>query len=220
MTISRRDTIILGVLVNLGLIAILFMTALRSDDEEPINEIALNETIAETPVSTETLQLSAEPATPVDVVDTVLNQYSSVSTSDNSTDASETNTQATTTETAPIHGNTTEITVKRGDSLDKIARANGTTADQLKKLNHLSTDKLSIGQVIKVPAGKPALKKTESPAKEIASGEAVYYTIKSGDSPWKIAKAQKVAYEDILKLNNLTEEKAKNLKIGDQIRIK
>lgn len=47
-----------------------------------------------------------------------------------------------------------------------------------------------------------------------------WYTIKSGDNPWKIAKSEKIDYDDILKLNQLTESKAKNLKPGDRIRIK
>jgi peptidoglycan endopeptidase LytF len=48
----------------------------------------------------------------------------------------------------------------------------------------------------------------------------VYYVVKSGDSPWKIAKQFNVKPEDILQLNHLDEEKARNLKIGDRIRIK
>jgi hypothetical protein len=47
-----------------------------------------------------------------------------------------------------------------------------------------------------------------------------WYIVKSGDNPWKIAKSEKIDYEDILKLNQLTEHKAKNLKPGDRIRIK
>lgn len=47
-----------------------------------------------------------------------------------------------------------------------------------------------------------------------------WYTIKPGDNPWKIAKSEKIDYEDILKLNQMTETKAKNLKPGDRIRIR
>jgi LysM domain. len=51
-------------------------------------------------------------------------------------------------------------------------------------------------------------------------GDEEWYTVKSGDNPWKIAKSEKIDYDDILKLNQMTESKAKNLKPGDRIRIR
>lgn len=125
-----------------------------------------------------------------------------------------------------------DIVVKKGDSLDKIARANGTTIEAIKNLNKLKTVNLSIGQKLRVPVGykkannnppakenKPqAAVKTETKPQPSATAE--YYTIKSGDSPWKIAKEQHVSMDDILRLNQLNEERAKNLKIGDRIRIR
>jgi LysM repeat protein len=47
-----------------------------------------------------------------------------------------------------------------------------------------------------------------------------WYTMKSGDNPWKVAKTQKIKFDDLLKLNGLNEERARNLKPGDQIRIR
>jgi LysM repeat protein len=44
-------------------------------------------------------------------------------------------------------------TVKGGDNLTKIAKAHGTTAPKLRALNNLSTDKLKVGQKLKIPAG-------------------------------------------------------------------
>ena len=41
--------------------------------------------------------------------------------------------------------------VKPGDSLEKIARMHQTTADALKKNNQLSSDKIAIGQELKIP---------------------------------------------------------------------
>ncbi len=43
-------------------------------------------------------------------------------------------------------------TVKRGDSLWKIARANGTTVNELQRLNNLAGDRLDIGQQLQLPA--------------------------------------------------------------------
>jgi LysM repeat protein len=108
--------------------------------------------------------------------------------------------------------------------LEKIARNNGTTVDAIKKANHLTTAKLSIGQVLRVPTGeiKPSTvnqlsKETEMKASNF---EAQYYTIKSGDNPWKIAKQFNVKFEDLLHLNHLDEESARNLKVGDKVRVK
>jgi len=120
-----------------------------------------------------------------------------------------------------------EITVKRGDALEKIARANGTTIEEIRLLNQLKNDRLSVGQILLVPAtntGKvvttQAKVESASVAKSPTVDEVEYYVIKSGDNPWKIAKQYKVKFDDLLRLNNLDEEKARNLKIGDRIRVK
>ena len=42
-------------------------------------------------------------------------------------------------------------TVKKGDNLYDIAKKNNTTVNELKKLNNLTSNNLSIGQVIKLP---------------------------------------------------------------------
>ncbi len=125
--------------------------------------------------------------------------------------------------------NIVEIIVKKGDSLDRIARANATTVQSIRSLNSLKNDHLKIGQVLSIDVGsaKKHVETRTSPSQSaIASRntpaqpkEAVYYTIKSGDSPWKIAKQFNVNMDDLLKLNQLNEEKARNLKIGDKIRV-
>lgn len=117
-----------------------------------------------------------------------------------------------------------DITVKAGDMLEKIARANNTTVKAIKEANHLQSDKLKVGQVLKIPVGSKAAKTiakaAPTPAATPNAGESVYYTIQKGDNPWKIAKKFHVKFEDILRLNNMSEEKAKNLKVGQEIRVK
>ncbi len=50
--------------------------------------------------------------------------------------------------------------------------------------------------------------------------DAKYYIVKHGDNPWTIAVKNKIKVEELLRLNNLDESKAKKLKPGDQLRIK
>lgn len=78
------------------------------------------------------------------------------------------------------------------------------------------------------PATSPSTKETKKPsvkegksvkAKETISSDA-YYTVKAGDNPWKIAKKFHISFEKLLQLNHLDEAKARNLKIGQKLKIK
>jgi len=58
-------------------------------------------------------------------------------------------------------------TVKSGDSLTKIAHANGTTVKALRAANDLKTDKIKVGQKLKLPsrvAAEPAPEAAPAPA--------------------------------------------------------
>ena len=88
MTISNRDTIIIAVLVNIGLLAVLFMTALHVD-EDPLFEPPENKTPLPAPIAlekpVEPLPVVAEAPkppqpvvkTPVDEVDQVISNLAS-----------------------------------------------------------------------------------------------------------------------------------------------
>lgn len=49
-------------------------------------------------------------------------------------------------------GDAKTYTVKPGDNLTKIAKANGTKVAEIKKLNNLKTDQVKVGQKIKLPS--------------------------------------------------------------------
>lgn len=78
-------------------------------------------------------------------------------------------------------GATREYVVKSGDSLGAIAYGNGITIRQLKELNALKSDRITVGQKLKIPASKavaaparksaPAAKKTEPVAAAPAKTE-------------------------------------------------
>lgn len=232
---TRKDIILVTVLINAGLLAILFATAIIYDidkEEEPIQMASVTEPPAP-PVAEEVPSHLVASHSTIDEMDHLFTQYppmtpiqplisdlptESISVPEASFNALE--------ERVIEQGDFTEVTVKRGDSLDKIARVNGSTVNAIKKANHLTHERLQIGQILKIPknkevgAEKPATPVTSTAPVTPVTQEAVYYTVKSGDNPWKIARQCKVDYEEILRLNHLDEEKARNLRIGDRIRIK
>lgn len=70
-----------------------------------------------------------------------------------------------------------------------------------------------------MPVQGKAIATTEK--QEVAkTAEGEYYTVESGDNPWTIAKKCHVRYSDIVALNHLNEEKARNLQAGDRVRIR
>lgn len=56
-----------------------------------------------------------------------------------------------TTHVSASGGETKMYTVKPGDNLTKIARANGAKTSEIKKLNDLKTDQIKVGQKLKLP---------------------------------------------------------------------
>ena len=90
----------------------------------------------------------------------------------------------------------TTYIVQRGDSLYSIAAKYNTTVEELKRINGLTTNILSIGQVLKLPSNESA----ESPSVD----EGISYTVKKGDSLYSIAKKYNVTIDEIKELNNLT----------------
>ena len=96
----------------------------------------------------------------------------------------------------------TIYTVQKGDSLWVIANKYGITTEELKSYNNLTSNLLSIGQVLKIPQGKTS---TEN-----------IYTVKKGDSLWTIANRYNTTVEKIKVLNNLT---SNLLSIGQQLKI-
>lgn len=93
-------------------------------------------------------------------------------------------------------------TVKNGDSLWSIARTYNTTVDTLRKLNNLTSDILKVGQILKVPSSE--------------SGTTRSYTVKNGDSLWKIANEFDTTVSKLRELNGLS---SNDLSVGQIIRI-
>lgn len=97
---------------------------------------------------------------------------------------------------------TNTYTVKAGDTLYGIANKYNTTVDTLKSLNNLTSNTLSIGQVLKLPGSSATSTDT--------------YTVKSGDTLYAIANKYNTTVDALKSLNNLT---SNTLSIGQTLKI-
>ncbi len=89
--------------------------------------------------------------------------------------------------------------VQKGDSLYGIARKFNVSINDLIDVNNLTSNVISIGQMLKIP-----------------SLEEQVYTVKAGDNLWSIAKIFQTTVDSIIKKNNLI---SNVLKIGQKLLI-
>lgn len=107
----------------------------------------------------------------------------------------------------PVAGSNTYV-VQRGDSLYSIARKYGTTVDELKSLNNLSSNELQIGQILKLP--------TNEQNGEVIPSQENTYKVVAGDSLYSIAQKYDTTVDELKKLNNLT---SNTLSIGQILKV-
>ncbi len=97
-------------------------------------------------------------------------------------------------------------TVQKGDSLYSIAQKFNTSVDNLKDINNLTTDSLSIGQVLVISPDESSLNNNED---EI-------YIVQSGDTLYKIAQKYNISINELKSANNLSTD---TLSIGQRLLI-
>lgn len=103
----------------------------------------------------------------------------------------------------PVSGSNYYV-VKKGDSLWSIARKYGLSVAELKALNNLISNTLHIGDTLLVSSANSM--------DDNISDE--YYTVKSGDTLWGIARKYNMSVNDLKSLNNLS---SNNLSIGQKL---
>ena len=92
--------------------------------------------------------------------------------------------------------------VKSGDTLWSIARKFGVTANELKEFNNLTSNLLTVGQVLQIPTPKAPVE----PTPPVIPPSDNTYTVASGDSLWSIARKFGVTVQELRNLNNLTSD--------------
>ncbi len=81
--------------------------------------------------------------------------------------------------------------VMKGDTLYGIAKKLDTSVDELKKINNLENNALSIGQILKIPV------------KSIDIGDTEVYQVKRGDTLYGIANKYGITLKELKDLNDL-----------------
>ena len=93
----------------------------------------------------------------------------------------------------PSNGNEAkeEYIVEKGDTLYSLSKRFNISIDELKRINNLDSDILSIGQVLKLS--------------DYNNIEYDTYIVKKGDSLWAISRKYNISVKELIEINNLTD---------------
>ena len=138
---SKRDTIIVAVLINVGGLVLIFISALKTHHVEEhkmlSQHVSIEEKVVEKPavpvvkVHTEEVPIQLAPKQEVQQILEKQESKPNKKVQD-----------------------LVEVVVKQGDTLEKIARRNMTTIDELMSINGLTSSRLQIGQILYCHPGK------------------------------------------------------------------
>ncbi|MDN3507470.1 MAG: LysM peptidoglycan-binding domain-containing protein [Simkaniaceae bacterium] len=206
---NRRDTIIIAVLINAGLLVLLFVTSLKTPEAVKVTapEVAKVEKVAPLPPPPKQNLVQAETPKKVEVVAKV---------SEPKVEPKVEPVKEVVAVEKKAEVKAQKVTVQKGDVLEKIAKRHGTTVKEIVQLNNLAGTNLRIGQQLLLP---PSTQRAVASVEKIA-GDAKFYIVKDGDNLWKIAINNHMKVDELLRLNNLDEQKAKRLRPGDKLIIK
>ena len=107
-------------------------------------------------------------------------------------------------------------TVKKGDSLYSIAKNNNIDIDTLKKDNSLTSNNLTIGQVLKIRVSDNVVEECFGEDYNVQDENTITYIVKKGDNLYNIANTYNTSVTLIKNLNNLA---TNNLSIGQVLKI-
>ena len=130
-----------------------------------------------------------------------------------------TSTSSTTNTSSVVSGATTQsYTVKAGDSVWKIAHQFGISMDTLRSLNHIQNNFIYPGQVLKIQASNTVTPSTPNVSQNTTQTSSTpssnqtsttttgSYTVKAGDSLWKIANQHGLSVSQLKSMNQLSSD--------------
>ncbi|MEJ9305593.1 LysM peptidoglycan-binding domain-containing protein [Priestia megaterium] len=103
-------------------------------------------------------------------------------------------------------------TVKSGDTLYRIAKNNGTSVQQLKDWNNLSSHLIYVNQVLKISGtgtvssspSAPVQEKTNETQASPAPSNSKSYKVQPGDTVWSVAQRHGISISQLKQWNNLS----------------
>lgn len=131
---------------------------------------------------------------------------------------------------APANNTTTPgtHTVQPGDTLSALARKYGTSVSALVAANGMADANvpLRINQQLRIPTGNataPAPAATPTPPSKapttVPPKQTGTYTVKAGDTLYKISRQYGIKPTELMQANGLTPETANNIRVGATLRI-
>ncbi|MEH6981536.1 LysM peptidoglycan-binding and 3D domain-containing protein [Priestia megaterium] len=103
-------------------------------------------------------------------------------------------------------------TVKSGDTLYRIAKNNGTSVQQLKEWNNLSSHLIYVNQALKISGtgtvssspSAPVQEKTNETQASPAPSNSKSYKVQPGDTMWSVAQRHGISISQLKQWNNLS----------------
>lgn len=107
-------------------------------------------------------------------------------------------------------------TVQRQETLFSISKQYSVSIAEIKSWNNLSTNNLQVGQELTIYPSESGSQEQQSLVVEKETQRNSYYTVKSGDSLYKIAQEHDMTVEQLKSLNNL---KSNTIRVGQQLTV-
>jgi membrane-bound lytic murein transglycosylase D len=123
-------------------------------------------------------------------------------------------THATTAQSKPATGSSSNYKVRAGDTLYSLAKRFNRDVSSLLAVNNMrSARELRAGQVLRIPGGAQASRV----ASNGTQGSSLLYRVRSGDTVWSIARQFSVSPHNLMQWNKLS--MATVIKPGDHIKV-
>ena len=105
-------------------------------------------------------------------------------------------------------------TVEPKETLFSISNKYGVTIDEIKSWNNLQGQSLAIGATLNIYPERS--KQASGENKTETSGSGSYYTVKSGDSLFRIAQVHNMSVSQLKRINNLS---SNNIQVGQRLMV-